>query len=102
MGKSVKLTDGSYIDAEGVYDATQGKTQTAINASLVKNANKFALTHINRYVVAYLDNKIQIISTLSDGTGNQYGIDFYLTTKRIAMWFYDASKGTYTILWNFT
>ena len=32
MGKSVKLTDGSYIDAEGVYDATQGKTQAELNS----------------------------------------------------------------------
>lgn len=31
MGKSVKLTDGSYIDAEGVYDATLGMTQRALN-----------------------------------------------------------------------
>ena len=31
MGKSVKLTDGSCIDAEGVYDATKGMTQRALN-----------------------------------------------------------------------
>lgn len=35
MAKSVKLTDGSYIDAEGVYDATQGKTQSALNSSFI-------------------------------------------------------------------
>lgn len=33
MSQSVKLKDGSYIDASGVYDATQGKTQESINAS---------------------------------------------------------------------
>lgn len=33
MAQSVKLKDGSYIDAGGVYDATQGKTQEAVNAA---------------------------------------------------------------------
>ena len=32
MSQSVKLSDGSYIDAGAVWDATQGKTQESINA----------------------------------------------------------------------
>lgn len=34
MGKSVKLTDGSYIDAEGVYDVTKEATQAALNSRI--------------------------------------------------------------------
>ncbi len=33
MATSKKLKDGSYIDATGVYDTTQGKTQQAVNDS---------------------------------------------------------------------
>ena len=33
MAQSVKLSDGSYIDTEGIYDATQGRTQAALNAN---------------------------------------------------------------------
>lgn len=32
MAQSVKLSDGSYIDTEGIYDVTQGKTQKDVNA----------------------------------------------------------------------
>ena len=32
MAQSVKLKDGSYIDTEGIYDVTQGKTQKDVNA----------------------------------------------------------------------
>ena len=32
MAQSVKLKDGSYIDTEGIYDVTQGKTQKELNA----------------------------------------------------------------------
>lgn len=36
MAKSVKLASGDYIDAEGIYDATQGKSQADINANIAK------------------------------------------------------------------
>lgn len=32
MAQSVKLTDGSYVDAEAIYDKTQEKTQSDMNA----------------------------------------------------------------------
>lgn len=36
MSQSVKLSDGSYIDTEGIYDATQAQTQDALNAKLAR------------------------------------------------------------------
>ena len=49
MGKSVKLTDGSYIDSEGIYDATQGKTQSALNSSFVPGTWFDAGRHLQVY-----------------------------------------------------
>ena len=44
MSQSVKLKDGSYIDASGVWDNTQGKSQEAVNsAQATTNA---AIQHI--------------------------------------------------------
>ena len=37
MSQSVKLKDGSYIDASGVWDNTQGKTQEAVNSGLTRS-----------------------------------------------------------------
>lgn len=39
MAESVRLKDGRYIDADGVYDFEQKKTQMEINASLVQADN---------------------------------------------------------------
>lgn len=33
MAQTVKLKDGSYIDATGVYDTTEGKTQEEVNSA---------------------------------------------------------------------
>ena len=37
MSQSVKLKDGSYIDASGVWDNTQGKTQEDVNSGLTRS-----------------------------------------------------------------
>lgn len=34
MAQSIKLTDNNYIDASGVYDSTQNKTQAEINGTI--------------------------------------------------------------------
>ena len=47
MAQSVKLTDGSYIDAGGVYDAAQGATQETLNA--VTSYEGFASLIIGNY-----------------------------------------------------
>ena len=36
MAQSVKLSDGSYIDASAVYDTNAGKTQQEINDSIMQ------------------------------------------------------------------
>lgn len=36
MSKSVKLSDGSYLDTEGIYDVTQAQPQDALNAKLAR------------------------------------------------------------------
>ena len=36
MSQSVKLSDGSYIDAGGIYDYIQQKTQEAVNAAVAQ------------------------------------------------------------------
>lgn len=103
MGKSVKLTDGSYIDAEGVYDATQGYKQSDINEYAMTKLNKIAVTNASK--IAFWTaggTRIQIVAYLNDGTGDGYGLTFFWTEKRISMWFYDASEDTYTTLWSFT
>lgn len=46
MSQSVKLTDGSYIDTEGVWDNTFKKTQSDINAAL-KDLIKIERTEVN-------------------------------------------------------
>ena len=103
MGKSVKLTDGSYIDAEGVYDATQNYKQSDINAYAMTKLNKIDFSNVSKIGLYTQNNdRIQIVAYLNDGTGDGYGLTFFWTEKRFAMWFYDASKGTYTTLWTFT
>lgn len=37
MSQSVKFSDGSYLDATDVWDTTQGKTQSALNAIFSSN-----------------------------------------------------------------
>ena len=36
MSQSVKLSDGSYIDAGGIYDYIQKQTQEAVNAAVAQ------------------------------------------------------------------
>ena len=36
MSQSVKLSDGSYIDASGIYDYIQKQTQEAVNAAVAQ------------------------------------------------------------------
>ena len=52
MSQSVKLKDGSYIDASGVWDNTQGKTQEEINNQC---AAKFIPTGVD--VGSYIANR---------------------------------------------
>lgn len=60
MAQSVKLKDGSYIDATGVYDTTQGKTQAEVNASQ-SESNEF-LPNMKQYWNDKNDKSVNIDS----------------------------------------
>lgn len=76
MSQSVKLKDGSYIDASGVWDNTQGKSQEAFNSGV---------QHI-KYAT-------------QDTTSNSKGVFYLKETNVLAAW--DATTG-YLICRNYS
>ena len=65
MAQSVKLSDGSYIDASGVYDTTQGKTQAEVNSAQAEvNAKMQRIKHT-----------AEAVTTNSSGEAVLTGID---------------------------
>ena len=74
MAQSVKLKDGSYIDASGVYDTTQGKTQETLNNYIPANKITWrnnVVTNIdsNDYGTFHIINNNNITGTLPTGIG---------------------------------
>ena len=106
MAQSVKLKDGSYIDTEGIYDVTQGKTQKDVNStqassitSLQNIVNTFIGGNLTGMRIYKWDGYIQFVIKLTDG---EYYIHFYTGTKKIQLIYYNYSTKTNTTLWNFT
>lgn len=91
MAQSVKLKDGSYIDTDGIYDVTQGKTQAECN-------NELSLFSPVTQMRFYQDSsQVGIIWEVSENT--LYQLKFYTNATRVDLIKYDIPTKTYTNIW---
>ena len=71
MAQTVKLKDGSYIDAEGIYDVVQQMTQKAVNEAVAQLRKEMDMIPINgRTGILVLEN---------EGAGEGEGGEIHLT-----------------------
>ena len=71
MAQTVKLKDGSYIDAEGIYDVVQQMTQKAVNEAVAQLRKEMDMIPINgRTGPLVLENQ---------GAGEVEGGEIYLS-----------------------
>jgi hypothetical protein len=101
MAESVKLSNGDYIDAEGVYDATQGKSQADINANIAKPVGNSILesydfplsnseiVNSSHYYIVQNDGYAFLGYVFSDEAYSQ----FALTINRVYMFNQNISVG---------
>ena len=131
MSQSVKLSDGSYIDASAVYDSNKSKTQQQFNADVENNvtaartaadnaqntANDAQSTKVHRnttyYSDAYIGNDIPseryfelILSVASSGrTGvnaNYSQLHLIATKSGLMLTALNPSTNVWTTIWSLT
>lgn len=53
MAESIKLTDGKFIDATGVYDSSVGKTQNLINEEMLGRVKIISVPQANGFTLRF-------------------------------------------------
>ena len=105
MAQSVKLKDGSYIDTEGIYDVTQGKTQKDINSAQSEvNATipAIVLSFIKSAQIRVQSDRVWLdIYTESDGSYH-IGFDYLSTSNSKAVLDRVDASGNYNRVWAIT
>lgn len=97
MGKSVKLTDGSYIDAEGIYDVTKEATQAALN-SRIGTAKRVGPTSAGTWKATTAQQETTMVSiTLPAGKWLLIGYKYSDTGAYRLIW--RNSAGAYPTYW---
>jgi hypothetical protein len=102
MGKSVKLTDGSYIDAEGVYDANLKKSQKELNQRVtftepIQSLNMSYGFTDSRYLYLYFHLDSSKATGLTEGCD---GIIVNFSSTGINLMLHDAETKVWKAPWH--
>lgn len=112
MSESIKLNEGKFIDASGVYDSAKGKTQSQINGDLNSHIiiRKFTSTLSYDYVVngvkdinipiSQVDGYTPILAVYAGNDKNNYifssqsSIGISSTASNVGFWTTNASNSS--------
>ena len=92
MAESVKLSDGRYIDATGIYDTTQKKTQQAFNKSVASSLGGVPI--VNTYTPTIVSGSAPALPSKPWYKGSTSGYGFRIHRYRNFTAAYNAIKGT--------